>query len=165
MARAIAAAVFLAAAAHAILTALPRQAPLDARELAEYRLTTPVFERFTAASTRIAAATRQEPGLAVDPLFTREVLVSGEAAAAAAALEKRLQAHPALSRALGESKITAREYTTFALALVAARLAHGFVQTGVLRRVPEGAATENVAFVARHEQAVSSVLAELGIDD
>jgi len=157
--------VLVLAAGQAVLPAVARQASLDARELAEYRLTTAVFERFTDASRRIAEATRRDPALTADPLFTRDVLVSGEATAAAASLENRLQGHPALASALADAKLTPREYTKFVLALVAARLAHGFVQTGVLRRVPEGTAAANVAFVEEHEQAISSVLAGLGIDD
>jgi hypothetical protein len=52
----------------------------------------------------------------------------------------------------------------FALAMVAARLAHGFVKTGVIRRVPDGAAAANVAFVEAHEAQITSLLADLGID-
>jgi hypothetical protein len=143
---------------------LPFQAPLDVDELAQYRLTSTVFVQFQAASRSIGAATREDPAFALDPLFTREIVSSGDAAAAATALETRLQAHPALVRALRAAKLSAREYTKFALAAFGARLAHGFVKTGVLRRVPDGAAAENVAFVQAHEAEITALLAGLGID-
>jgi hypothetical protein len=148
----------------AFAAGVPVQAPLEVEELAQYRLTTAVFTRFEAASRSIAAATRADPAFARDPLFTREVMVSGDAPAAAMTLETRLQAHPALVAALREAKLSARDYTKFALALFAARLAHGFVEAGVLRRVPAGAASANVAFVEAHEREITSVLADLGID-
>lgn len=166
MGRVIAAAVLsVAVVAGPGLAAGPAgQAPLDAGDLAAYRLTTAVFARFESASRAIAAVTRDDPAFALDPLFTREVLVSGDAVSAARTLETRLQAHAALAAALRAEKLSARDYATFALALVAARLAHGFVKTGVLRRVPDGTAAANVAFVAAHESAISSLLADLGID-
>jgi hypothetical protein len=139
-------------------------APLDAGDLAQYRLTTPVFMRFETASRSIAAETRADPAFARDPLFTREIVSSGDAAAAATTLETRLRTHPGLVRALRAAKMSAREYTTFALALLAARLAHGFVKAGVLRRVPAGAAEANVAFVQANEPEITTLLAELGID-
>lgn len=140
------------------------QQPVDVSELAQYRLTSALFARFTDASRSIAAVTRTDPALEREPLFTREIVLSDDARAAATALEARLLAHPAIVRALGDAKLTAREYTTFALALFAARLAHGFVQAGVLRRVPAGAAAANVAFVDAHVQEITALLAELGID-
>ena len=84
---------------------------------------------------------------------------------AAAALDGRLRQEPAFAAALHASKISAREYTTFALALFAARLAHGFVKSGAMRFVPEGPAKENVAFVDAHEPAVAAVLQALGVED
>ena len=143
---------------------VPVQAPLEVDELAKYRLTTGVFMRFDVASRSIAAAMRADPAFAREPLFTREIALSDDAAAAADTLERRLQAHPGLGRALRAAKLSAREYTTFALAVVAARIAHGFVKAGVLRRVPEGAAAANVAFVQAHETEIASLLADLGID-
>jgi hypothetical protein len=163
--RIIATAVLLLAADPGLAAAAGlMQAPLEARDLAQYRLTEAVFDRFQAASRAIAAATRNDPALARNPLFSRDVLVSDDVKAAAMTLESRLASHPALGTALGDARLTARDYTTFALALVAARLAHGFVKTGVLRRVPDGVAAANVAFVAAHEQEIGSVLADLGID-
>ena len=147
-----------------LTAAIPGQAPLGVEELAEYRLTAAVFKQFEAASRSIGAAVRADPAFDHDPLFTRDVVVAADARAAAAALETRLQAHPALAGALGAAKLSAREYTTFALALFGARLAHGFVKTGVLRRVPDGAAAANVAFVQAHEKEITALLAELGIE-
>ena len=140
------------------------QAPLDVNELAQYRLTDPVFTRFKEASRVIAVVTREDPAFSRDPLFTREVAVSGDAPAAAAALESRLRTHPALADALRAAKLSARDYTKFALALFAARLAHGFVKAGVLRRVPPGTAAANVAFVDAHETEIRELLEQLRID-
>jgi hypothetical protein len=145
------------AAAHA-------QIPVDVTELAQYRLTTSVFMRFEAASRSIAAAVRADPAFARDPLFTRDIVSAGDAAAAAKALQMRIEAHPALRGAIRGARLSVREYTKFALAIFAARLAHGFVKAGVLRRVPDGAAAANVAFVEAHEVEITSLLAELGID-
>lgn len=150
--------------AAALAAAIPVQAPLGVEELAQYRLSAVVFTQFESASRSIAAAMRADPAFDHDPLFTRDVVVSADARAAAAALETRLQAHPALAAALRTAKLSAREYTQFALALFGARLAHGFVKTGVLRRVPAGAAAANVAFVQAHEKEITALLADLGID-
>jgi hypothetical protein len=106
-----------------------------------------------------------DPAFVRDPLFTREVVVSGDAPAAAKTLESRLRTHPDLARSLSVAKLSAREYTRFAIALFAARLAHGFVKAGVLRGVPDGAAAANVAFVQSHEDAIASLFADLGIED
>jgi hypothetical protein len=141
-----------------------RGTQLEVDELARYRLTTAVFLRFEVASRSIATATRADPAFARDPLFTREIMLSGDAAMAATALETRLQAHPALVVALRAGKLSARDYTKFALTMFAARLVHEFVKTGVIRRVPDGAAAANVAFVQAHEAEIASLLADLGID-
>lgn len=149
----------------AVLTAtVHAQQPFTVNDLAQYRLTTATFTPFTLASRSIAAVTRADPALEREPLFTREIMLSDDARAAATALETRLLAHPAIVRALDAAKLSARDYTKFALALFAARLAHGFVKSGVLRRVPAGAAAENVAFVDEHVEEITALLAELGID-
>jgi hypothetical protein len=142
----------------------PAQTPIDVDELALYRLTPEVFSQFDEASRAIAAASRTDPALMQNPLFTREIVLSDDAVAAATALETRLQAHAVLVRALREAKLSAREYTKFALTLFAARMAHGFVKAGVLRGVPDGAASANVAFVQKHEKEITALLAILGLD-
>ena len=55
--------------------------------------------------------------------------------------------------------------TWLALGLLAARLAHGFLESGVLRSVPDGPAADNVRFVAEHQREVAAVLEDLGIVD
>jgi hypothetical protein len=140
------------------------QEPIDVRELADYRLTVPAFEQFQRASRLLAAAMRDDPRLAGTPLFTREIAVSGDAPAAAGELESRLEKEPALAGALLAAQLSAREYTKFALALIAAHLARGFLDAGVLRSVPAGVAADNVAFVAAHRAEVAGVLEELGVD-
>ena len=109
--------------------------------------------------------TRSDSAFADAPLFTREVLVLGDAATIANELASRLDAHPRLAAALRQARITSRDYTKFAVALFAARLAHGFVTAGVLRRVPPGVAADNVAFVAAHDAEISGVLQALGLED
>lgn len=134
------------------------------KEIAGYRLNAPTFERFVHASRLIVKATHDDPRLATDPLFTREVSVLDDVVVAAGTLDSRLQKEPALRAALHTSRITPREYTTFALALFAARLAHGFVKSGAMRYVPEGVTKENVAFIDAHEHEVSALLQTLGIE-
>lgn len=141
------------------------QAPLDVEELAAYRLTPAVFTRFVEASRLVAAVVDRDPQLTRTPLFTHDVLVAGDAATVAAELEARLRGHPALADALRSAQLTPREYTTFILALAAARLAHGFLESGAMRRVPQGVASDNVAFVAAHRSEVAAVLRTLGIGD
>lgn len=138
--------------------------PISTKELAEYRLSMPVFEKFVQASRLIATAARDDAKLADNPLFTREVSVLGDAPVVAAALEARLQSEPALAAALQASNISAHEYTKFALSLFGARLAHGFVKSGALRVIPPGVATDNVAFVDAHTAAVSAGLQTLGVE-
>ena len=132
-------------------------------ELAEYRLTVPVFEQFEHASHLITAATRDDSRFTYAPLFTKEIALSGEVQEMAVALEARLTNEPLLASALREAGMTAHDYTKFALVLIAAHFAHGFVQAGVLRRVPSGAASDNVEFVGAHQAEIGEVLREIGI--
>jgi hypothetical protein len=141
------------------------QAPIDVHDLADYRLTAPVFEQFVQASGRIAAVTRSDVAFNFAPLFTKDVALDGDVVAMATALTARLENHTGLAAALESTKLTAREYSKFAIALVAAHLAHGFIKAGVLQRVPEGAPANNVEFVKTHETEINDVLAELGIRD
>jgi hypothetical protein len=143
----------------------PASAVYTVKEIATYHLAAPVFERFDRASRLIASATRADPRLAENPPFTRDVSVLDDVVVAAAALDARLSSEPAFASALHTAKITSREYTTFALALFAARLAHGFVKSGAMRFVPDGIAKENVAFIQSHEPAIAAVLQALGVED
>lgn len=140
-------------------------AAFDNRELATYRLTAPVFERFEEASRLLAAATLNDPRYDDDPLFTREIALLGDAREMAAGLDARLQREPALAEALRTADISSREYTKFVLGLLAARLAHGFIAAGVMHGVADGPASDNVKFVDEHQQEVAAVLKALGIRD
>jgi hypothetical protein len=153
-------ALILCASGHSWAAA---QAPVELEELANYRLTVPVFAQFTESSRLIAAATRGNAAFSHDPLFTPEVVVSGDAPAMAAVLQARLEKEPALADALRAAKLSARDYTKFSLVLFAARLAHGFVKAGVLRGVPAGVAADNVAFVEAHQIEIAAILRELGV--
>jgi len=141
------------------------QTPIDAYELADYRLTMDVFERFVQASTRIIEITRTDPVFTFAPLFTKSVALSGDAVVAASGLSARLENHVGLSAALEATKLTPREYAKFAISLVGAHLAYNFMKAGVLQRVPAGAPTINVEFVKGHEAEVTSTLESLGIRD
>ena len=140
------------------------QRPFDAKELADYRLTTPMLKRFAHATRLIVAATSHDPRFERDPLVTRDISVSGDAAEMATALHQRLDAEPALAGALFAADVSARDYAAFAIALFGARLAHGFVKSGAMRRVPAGVATENVAFVEAHIAEISALLKQLGLE-
>ena len=149
------------------LSALARgqtQFAFNARELAEYRLTAPALKRFGHATALIAAAMRRDSRFVDEPLITREIAVSGDAPEMAAALQKRLDTEPALSAALFAADMSAREYATFALSLFAARMAQGFLKSGAMRRVPDGAAADNVAFVTAHETEVAALLRQLHLE-
>lgn len=122
------------------------------------------FEPFEQASGLIADAVAADPRLTRDPLFPREVSVLEDVAVVAPALEARLVAEPAVAAALRAAKMTPRDYTTFAIALFAARLAHGFVQSGAMRFVPKGVASDNVAFITANEARVAAVLRRLGVE-
>jgi hypothetical protein len=153
-----------------ILSAVPTasgaaQTPIAARELAEYRLTAPVFTQFVEASGLIMTVTRNDARFTYAPLFTKEVALSGDAPTMAAGLVARLENSPDLAAALATAKLTSREYATFALALFAAHLAHGFIDAGVLRRAPAGAPADNVVFVGAHRAEVTRVLILLGVTD
>jgi hypothetical protein len=141
-----------------------KQGGLDRRELAAYRLTTPVFERFRDASEGIAIVIARDPTFRALPLFSQHIVQGGDVIEVSAALEGRLRYHPDLSRALQAAKITPRDYTKFVLTVVAARLALGFLDSGVMKTVPPGAATDNVDFVRTHRIAVDDLLIRLGIE-
>lgn len=142
-----------------------QQPSIDVYDLADYRLTTPVFEQFVKASGRIADITRHDETFRYAPLFTKDVALSGDAPAMAQGLAARLENHPGMSAALADAQITPREYAKFAIALVGAHLAYEFVKTGVIQKVPEGAPTINVDFVKTHDAEVTAVLADLGVRD
>jgi hypothetical protein len=156
--------VFAASLARGSVT-LSAQAPIDIYDLADYRLTAQVFEQFVQASARVGEITRKDAAFTFAPLFTKDVALEGDAVAVASGLSARLENHAGLAAALQEAKLTPREYAKFAIALIAAHLANGFLKAGVLQRVPEGAPTNNVDFVKAHEADVDAVLAELGIHD
>ena len=147
----------------ALATPVAAQTAIDVKELAAYRLTTETFKRFVEASRRIADVTRTDASLTAAPLFTKEITHADDAAAAARELVSRLERHSGLAAALDAAKITPRNYATFAIALVVARLAHGFLESGAMRRVPDGAPASNVNFVRQHEDEVLATLALLGI--
>lgn len=140
------------------------QSTFTVEELAQYRLSLPAFRQFDEASRSIATAIRDQPQLNVPPLFTRELLLDGDAPVVAAELAARLSREPSFAAALREAGMSAHEYARFALALFAARLAHGFVGSGAIRRVPEGVATHNVAFIDAHQTEVSALLKLLGVE-
>jgi hypothetical protein len=141
------------------------QAPIDVYDLADYRLAADVFKQFIEASRAIGEITRRDSAFTYAPLFTEEVVLSGDATAVAAGLVARLENHSGLSAALQSAKLTPREYSKFAIALLAAHMAHGFIQAGVLQRVPAGAPTDNVEFVKTHQTEITAVFADLGIRD
>lgn len=133
-------------------------------EIGDYRLRADVFARFDRASRLIVPITRTDPRFEREPLFTEEMLLSGDVLPMAIALDTRLRNDVALADALREASLTSQEYTKFMLALVAARLAHGFVKSGVIRAVPPGVHADNVAFVDAHQGEVEAVLRELGVE-
>ena len=151
----------------AVLLVSDRQADrgnIDRRELAEYHLTTADFEQFRNASHRIAIVIAHDASFQAQPLFSREIVQSGDVTEASAALEARLRSDAGLSAALKAANMSARDYTKCALTLVAARLALGFLDSGVLKTVPRGAAADNVAFVRKHRTVVDDLLKELAIE-
>jgi hypothetical protein len=143
---------------------VPLQDTFNIKELAEYRLSVPVFRQFVHASRQIVTATREDQRLAADPLFTRDVSVLDDVVTAAARVEARLKFEPRYASALRIASLSAHEYAKFALALFAARMAHGFLQSGAIRGVTKGVAADNVAFVAEHEREVAEVLQALGVE-
>jgi len=157
--------MILAAIGVALLCASPAaQTEFGVTEIAEYRLDAGVFERFERASRLIITATRADARFERDPLFTKDILLSGDVLPMAIALEARLRSEPALAGAFFAADLTPHEYTKFALALVAARLAHGFVKAGVIRSVPPGVHADNVAFVDAHLAEIAAVMKELGVE-
>lgn len=143
---------------------LSAQAEFGVTEIADYRLDPAVFTQFNRASHLIAAATRADARFDREPLFTKDILLSGDVLPMAVALETRLRNDPALAGAFVAADITPHDYAKFALALVAARLAHGFVTSGVLRRVPPGVHADNVMFIDANLAEVQAVLKEIGVE-
>jgi hypothetical protein len=141
------------------------QAAIDVYDLADYRLTPEVFKQFAQASHEIGEITRRDSAFTYAPLFTKEVALSGDAPEMATGLMSRLENHARLTAALQAAKLTSREYSKFAITLVAAHMAHGFIKAGVLQRVPDGAPTHNVDFVGTHQAEIAAVLADLGMRD
>jgi len=156
--------VLLLAAALLVSGQSADRGTIDRRELAAYRLTTADFEQFRDASVRIAIVIANDASFRAQPLFSEEITQSGDVTEAGATLEARLRSHTGLSQALSAAKLSARGYTKCALTLIAARLALGFLDSGVLKTVPPGAAADNVAFVRTHRAAVDEMLKELEIE-
>ena len=157
--------MILAAIGVALLSlAPPAQAEFAATEISDYRLDAAVFTRFDHASRLIAAATRADARFQTEPLFTRDILLSGDVLPMAIALEARLRNEPAFATAFFAADLTPREYTKFVIALVAARFSYGFVKSGVLRGVPAGVHADNVMFVDAHLADIDAAMKALGID-
>jgi hypothetical protein len=112
----------------------------------------------------MSAQMRAETRFDRDPLFNRDVTVSGDAVQMATAVHTRLSNDATLAAALFAADISAHEYVTFALALFGARLAHGFLESGAMRRVPSGVAADNVEFVREHLPAIRLTLSQLGLE-
>ena len=142
----------------------PTPRPLSAQELRDYRLTEATFKRFSHATRVLVGAMKRDPRYDGKPLITREISVSGDVAEMATALHQRLDTDPALAAALFAADISAHEYAAFAIALFAARLAQGFLRSGAMRRVPEGVAADNVAFVTAHDEEISVLLKQLHLE-
>jgi hypothetical protein len=140
------------------------QPAFDAKQLANYRLTLPVFLRFAHATRLMAAQMRADSRFERDPLFSRDVSVSGDAVQMATEVRTRLANDATLAAALFAADISAHEYVTFALALFGARLAHGFLESGAMRMVPPGVAADNVSFVREHLPAIRAALTQLGLE-
>jgi hypothetical protein len=140
------------------------QTEFGATEIAEYRLADDAFTRFDRASRMIAAATRADARFEREPLFTKDILLSGDVLPMAVALEARLRNEPAFAAAFLAADLTPHEYTKFVITLTAARLAHGFVKSGVLRGVPAGVHADNVRFVDAHLTEIVAVMKALGVD-
>jgi hypothetical protein len=157
---------FLAIAAGAVWVphAARAQKAFDAAELAAYRLTLPVFERFAHATRLIGKAIRADARFHNEPLITRDIWVGGDAVEMASALQRRLEVEAPLSAALFAADISSREYAAFAIALFGAHLAHGFVRSGAMRRVPPGVTADNVAFVGAHEAEIAALLKQLTLE-
>lgn len=136
----------------------------DAATLANYRLTALTFTRFAHATRLIGVVIRDDPRYRENPLITRDISVAGDAPQMASLLQRRLEADPALNAALFAADLGAREYAAFAIALFAARLAHGFVKSGAMRRVPAGVAADNVAFVASREKEINRLMQQLKLE-
>jgi hypothetical protein len=144
--------------------AAQEQPPFQARELAAYRLTAASFSRVIDAGRLIAGIINRQPRFTAAPLFTREVMLLGDAVEMATALEARLRGDQELVAALNAARITPREFTTFTFALFGAHLARGFMQSGALRFVPPGVTADNVAFVNANADAVEGLLDALHIE-
>ena len=82
----------------------------------------------------------------------------------AALLQARLEKSPPFRSALFAAEIDANEYTMFALALFAARLAHGFVKAKLIHVMPDGVAGGNVAFVDAHQVEIGALFTEIGVE-
>lgn len=160
----LALAMSLFAAVASAQTLPPPPPEFGVTEIADYRLDADVLTRFSRASHVIVVAMHTDSRFDRAPLFTSEILLSDDVLAAAIALETKLRSEPALAGAFVAADITPHDYTKFALALVAARLAYGFVQSGVLRSVPPGVHADNVMFVGANLAVIQAVLTELGID-
>lgn len=135
-----------------------------AKDLAAYRLTPDILKRFAHATRLLAVAMAGDPRFEREPLITREISVAGDAVESAVLLQRRLDTEPALATALFAAQISSREYAEFAIALFAARLARGFLESGAMRRVPPGVAADNVAFIASHEAEIAAVLKQLKLE-
>jgi hypothetical protein len=140
------------------------QQAFDQKELAAYRLTEPVYLRFAHAARLITAASKKDPRLEQAPIFTKQIAVSGDILEMATLLSTRLDEEPAFRSALFAAEIDAHEFTTFALALFAARLAHGFVKAGLIHVMPDGVAGGNVAFAEAHQVDIGTLFAEMGVE-
>jgi len=147
------AATAIAAPAATVAQAAPADAaPAESVSAEGYTLTMAHVEAFLAAQAHIAAAVKADATL--DPAMN----ASREDGLQFAA---RLEATPALRDAIAKAGLSTRDYALTNEALVAAMMAQGAIEAGMLKEVPAGLNPQNVEFVKAHKAELESKMQAL----
>jgi hypothetical protein len=75
-------------------------------------------------------------------------------------MERKIESTPALSRAVREGGMTARQFATAQMALAQSLMAYGFQKSGAMKELPKEVSKENVEFLRAHEEEVRALTAE-----
>jgi hypothetical protein len=73
---------------------------------------------------------------------------------------KKIEATPALARAVRAGGMTPRQFATAQMALAQSLMAYGFQKSGMVKELPKEVSKENVEFLRAHEEEVRAITAE-----
>lgn len=110
----------------------------------------PRVERMMAALAAIAKLHEGDPSL--------EDVTAMDANESFDTYVARLEGHPQVSAAIEAAGTTPREFALTSMALTAAMFAHGMMEAGAIKELPEGINAQHVEFVKEHQDEIAAMM-------